>query len=293
MALLTSTFLRRLALPLRSASPRAYAALNALRRRWMVRGRDLDAYQANALDRFQRHAQVSGATILEVGSDGEKRVLRALREAGAAHAWGVNPAREFFSEGESRRETDGGRVVLHRADATELPFADASIDHVFSIATFEHIADLGAALRELHRVLVPGGLVYSHFGPIWSAGKGHHVVVEVDGERAWHGDPRQNPIPDYAHLLLDQAQLTAGLGGRCGEALCDAIGEFVFHDDYVNRLFHHHYRELFAASPFEVLHLDGERDAIAPQLEAVLSLAYPEEPNFDVTNVEVVLRKRC
>ena len=292
MSWLTGGLLRRVGLPLRTASPRAYAALNRLRKRWMVRGRDLDAYQANALDRFCRHAQLEGARVLEVGSDRGLRVLEALRSAGAREAWGINPAADFWSPGETQRVASHGQVVLHRADAVALPFADASIDHVFSIATFEHISDLAAALAELHRVLVPGGLLYSHFGPIWSAGKGHHVVVEVDGERAWHGDPRLNPIPDYAHLLLGREQLAEGLRGRCSEALRRPIADFVYSDPYLNRLLHYQYRQLVAASPFEVLLMDGERDAIAPQLAALLKAAHPQEEHFEVTNIELLLRKR-
>ena len=40
-----------------------------------------------------------------------------------------------------------------------LPFPDASFDVVFAHAVFEHLSSPAAALAELHRVLVPGGLV--------------------------------------------------------------------------------------------------------------------------------------
>ncbi len=42
-------------------------------------------------------------------------------------------------------------------DATELPFADASFDFLFSHHTLEHIVDCSRALSEMQRVLVPGG----------------------------------------------------------------------------------------------------------------------------------------
>lgn len=44
------------------------------------------------------------------------------------------------------------------ADLTRLPFADASWDCIFASHVLEHIADDEAALREIRRVLRPGGL---------------------------------------------------------------------------------------------------------------------------------------
>jgi ubiquinone/menaquinone biosynthesis C-methylase UbiE len=40
-----------------------------------------------------------------------------------------------------------------------LPFADQEFDVVFAHALFEHLKDQIAALREIHRVLRPGGIV--------------------------------------------------------------------------------------------------------------------------------------
>jgi len=43
------------------------------------------------------------------------------------------------------------------ADASQLPFADASIDSVVMLEVMEHLRAPQAALREIHRVLAPGG----------------------------------------------------------------------------------------------------------------------------------------
>jgi SAM-dependent methyltransferase len=48
-------------------------------------------------------------------------------------------------------------VGLVKADATALPFPDATFDAAASIQVYEYVADLSTALAELHRVLRPGG----------------------------------------------------------------------------------------------------------------------------------------
>lgn len=48
-------------------------------------------------------------------------------------------------------------IVTERGAAEQLPFADASFDFVFSRYSAHHWSDLGVALREVRRVLKPGG----------------------------------------------------------------------------------------------------------------------------------------
>jgi SAM-dependent methyltransferase len=48
--------------------------------------------------------------------------------------------------------------VMQREDLTGLSFADASFDFIFCAHVLEHIPDDHRAMRELHRVLKPGGM---------------------------------------------------------------------------------------------------------------------------------------
>jgi len=60
-------------------------------------------------------------------------------------------------------ETDvyvGERTTLV-CDAHDLPFRDASFDAVVAQAVFEHVLDPYRCVAEIHRVLRPGGYVYS------------------------------------------------------------------------------------------------------------------------------------
>ena len=100
---------------------------------------------------------------------GERRGLRVL-ELGAAKAW----ASRFWLErgceyvatdiladpkiglGRGAFYGDFGRV---QADGEHLPFADASFDAVYCVATLHHALDLTQMVREMARVARPGAIV--------------------------------------------------------------------------------------------------------------------------------------
>ncbi|HLI95042.1 MAG TPA: class I SAM-dependent methyltransferase [Candidatus Baltobacteraceae bacterium] len=63
-------------------------------------------------------------------------------------------------------------VRLHTCAAEELPFADAAFDMASSYAFMHHVADHNRVLKEIARVLRPGGLFYIDLEPnklFWSA----------------------------------------------------------------------------------------------------------------------------
>jgi SAM-dependent methyltransferase len=57
----------------------------------------------------------------------------------------------------ARRCAGYHHVELYEADARSLPLEDASVDAAISVQVLEYVGDVDAALRELHRVLRPGG----------------------------------------------------------------------------------------------------------------------------------------
>jgi SAM-dependent methyltransferase len=53
-----------------------------------------------------------------------------------------------------------GLVYDHSQSPVELPYPDGTFDAVISAGVLEHVADPNGSLRELHRVLAAGGLLY-------------------------------------------------------------------------------------------------------------------------------------
>lgn len=94
-----------------------------------------------------------GGRILDLGC-GDGRSLELFESIAPGRRWtGVDI--ESSPEVDARSRADGD---FHAYDGRVLPFADASMDLVFSNQVFEHVEDPPAVMREVARVLRPGSL---------------------------------------------------------------------------------------------------------------------------------------
>ncbi len=118
-------------------------------RRWDVR---------HALDRADLR---SGETVLELGPGPGAFTLDAAQRVGSAgRIIAVDIQPEMIVQVEARVKAVGAtNVETHVASAYELPLEDASVDRAFLITVLPEIPDPVRALREIHRVLKPGGIV--------------------------------------------------------------------------------------------------------------------------------------
>jgi len=65
----------------------------------------------------------------------------------------------------ARIDTSSGNVTVHHGLVEAMPFADESFDVVTSYAFLHHVEDTRAILREVYRVLRPGGMMYIGLEP--------------------------------------------------------------------------------------------------------------------------------
>ena len=251
----------------------------------------MDRYQYRALHQFLELGSKEQALdiVLEVGSDLAGTVSQEMKVHGAQMVIGVNPLLGL-DRGEYSTSPDGFNHLL-RSDTRWLPLKDESISSVFSVATFEHICDLDIALDEMLRVLKPGGLLYSDFGPIWSSSVGHHVYAEVGDEEARHWKPGKNPIPNFGHLLFSSEELRRELNGKVSRALLDAIIAWIYEEDGINRLFYEDYIRMFSQSDFQIIKINEVFENLSPELEKSLMQGYAPYQEFRCRMIEVILRK--
>jgi SAM-dependent methyltransferase len=78
-------------------------------------------------------------------------------QARPARLVGLDLTARALGHTRTRLTLEGHTPRLLQGDAERLPFADASFDLVFSWGVLHHTADVAGAIREVHRVLVPGG----------------------------------------------------------------------------------------------------------------------------------------
>ena len=98
----------------------------------------------------------SGLSVLDVGC-GTGTLLKDLSlSAPSLHLVGVDPTVEML---QVARISLGDRVMLVESYAEQLPLATQTFDAVVSMSTLHYFTDPAGALKEMARVLRPGGQV--------------------------------------------------------------------------------------------------------------------------------------
>ena len=99
--------------------------------------------------------QFAGAKLLEVGCGMGTDLLQFAR--GGAQVTAVDLTPRSIETSRHHLELYGQTGEFALSDCERLPFADESFDVAYSNGVLHHTPDTAAAVREIHRVLKPGG----------------------------------------------------------------------------------------------------------------------------------------
>ncbi len=125
-------------------------------------------YQLNLVKRVLSGIEVSGRSVLEVGSGRGGPASFVARYLSPAAMFGVDRSVELVKWCNNRHR-DVGNLHFICGDAMALPFRDGELDVVFCIDSFHAYAKPSRFLREVGRVLRAGGAfcLADHWGATW------------------------------------------------------------------------------------------------------------------------------
>lgn len=148
---------------------------------WWFRGRRL--LFAKELRELEIGVSARG---LDIGT-GTGSNLRMLREQGYQNITGVD-----LNEVAARYCLAKGFTSVLVGDANHLPFSESQFDLILATDTIEHIEDDQKSLREIHRLLSPGGcviVVVPAFASLWGL---QDIVAQH--KRRYHMDDLRKKI---------------------------------------------------------------------------------------------------
>jgi len=134
--------------------------------------------------------------ILDLGAGTLDGALQIARRSPGAKVAAADFAREMLRAGRGKLPSaSAGRIDTHAADGHHLPYRDGAFDGAFSAFCVRNLRDLPSGLRELRRVVRPGGRVVIleflrpertrfFFDRIWNAHVLPLVGWAVTGDRA-------------------------------------------------------------------------------------------------------------
>jgi ubiquinone/menaquinone biosynthesis C-methylase UbiE len=131
---------------------------------------------------------------------------RKLGGTGTGTVTGLDVSAPMITVARATALTEGVGVEWREASAVELPFPEAAFDIVLCQSGLQFFPDRSASLREMRRVLKPGGrLILSVWGPLE---RSHGFAVAADAIARHIGPEAARPIT-LAFDLSDAGELRA------------------------------------------------------------------------------------
>jgi ubiquinone/menaquinone biosynthesis C-methylase UbiE len=136
-------------------------AMEGLIARWYARN------TGKSMEPFRKEAQViarqlpSGSAVLEV-APGPGFLAIELAKLGWYRIIGLDISKSFVRIATKNALKAGVEVTFQEGDASSMPFESDSVDFIYCRAAFKNFSEPVQALKEMYRVLKPGGRAVIH-----------------------------------------------------------------------------------------------------------------------------------
>ena len=110
-------------------------------------------------------SNIPSPTVLDLATGTGRLPLALLKETGfTGHVTAVDVSQGMLDLAAKKLEAYPGRVTLQQVIGFPLPFPDNSFDMVACMEALEVMPEMETPIRELHRVLKPGGFLLTSRG---------------------------------------------------------------------------------------------------------------------------------
>lgn len=128
-----------------------------------------------------RHLPPAGGRFLDCGC-GLGKYVRLLCQRLGLDAFGVEYEQEAV---DSAQSDDFLKPRIIQGDLQRLNYANDEWDYAMLNEVLEHVADEAKVLREIHRILKPGGLLFVFSPNRWFPFETHGVSLKITGRRTY------------------------------------------------------------------------------------------------------------
>lgn len=144
--------------------------------------------------------------VADVGCGNGLDLHRLVPEGRCRHAIGLDLSSGMLRTLEPLRGS--GRLTLIQADAQRLPLRDDSVDVGLAMHMLYHVPDIRAAIRELRRVIRPGGIALASTNSSGTMAEVHGLLDATVSEllgRPVHAMPELGFTTESGAALLEEA----------------------------------------------------------------------------------------